>query len=113
MTAIAEDVLESERQKAERGGEDAIKHLGAHDCALIWERVMKYAGEGYPFSSDNIQFSLPTTVTDRLKVVPNAIGAIFQKAIKRGMIERTGKQVPTLRKGGRGRMIPQYRGVKK
>ena len=41
-----------EQEKADLGALDAAKHLGLNDCAAIWEALLKYIGEGIPFTSD-------------------------------------------------------------
>lgn len=116
MTAVAEDrsaLEQSEREKGERGGLDAVAHLAPADCAAIWEALLRYAGAGYPFTSDAVRFALPIGTGERLKLAPNAMGAIFRLAAKKGFIARTGESKPALHRDSRGRLLPLWRGVPK
>ncbi len=102
-----------EQEKADLGALDAAKHLGPNDCAAIWEALLKYIGEGIPFTSDAVRMALPVGTTERLRLAPNAMGAIFRLAARKGMVERTGRSTPALHAGSRGRQLPLWRGVKK
>lgn len=114
MTATGEwlELALGEQNKAELGCADAIAHLGASDCALIWKALRTCAGSGVPFTSDAVRFALPVGTSDRLRLAPNAMGAIFRLAAKQGLLERTGQSVPALHAGSRGRQLPLWRGVK-
>lgn len=100
-----------EQEKADRGAFDAIAHLGPTDCAAIWEALLKYIGEGIPFTSDAVRMALPTGTSERLRRAPNAMGAIFRLAAKKKMIERTGRSAAALHSGSRGRQLPLWRRV--
>lgn len=115
MTSTMPDLFDPanthEEAKADAGAEDAKMHLGAEAGRLIREKIETLAGRGDPFTSESVLFTLSRATCEQLQTVPNAMGALFREAAKKGLIERTGDSTPAVHRDARGRRLPLWRGT--
>lgn len=90
---------------------DALRHLGAHDTARVWETLAWWIRSGRRFSAEHVTRALAPELRTRLETVPNALGALFRLAARNHLMFRTGETVPALHAAARGRQLPLWIGV--
>lgn len=98
-----------EAVKRDRGHADALAHLSPFDASALRGAILWLVGYGRPFTSDDVDARLTPECRERLKLVPNAKGAVWRQVALSGVMEVTGRSVPSVKPGARKRRLSEWR----
>ncbi len=99
--------IDEARAAKDSGIARADRHANPAWKKAAYAVVLRFALRGKPFTADDIVESIPLKVSTHQ---PSALGPVFLRAAKAGVIYKTGRLVPT-RLARRHRDLTEWKGV--
>lgn len=102
-------VLQAELDFRDRGAERALE-AAEQWKDRAWDALNVLAATHCPFTADHLIgcVGLPN---DKAANANNAVGGVFLRGVKRGVIRETGRRVPSTRDGNHGRRQTEWVGA--
>ena len=99
------------QQLANEGTDRVLANSNEEAKQILWEELMTLMRlQPLFFTSDDLQSrEIVSQIMKQYCIHPNSIPALFRKASSKGLIEKTGQVIASLRPSAHGRLIQVWR----